>query len=77
MDIEKNKKLPFLDLLVTKKADNTLGNQVYRKPTHTDRYLHVESHHHLAQKQSITQAHTKKVIYAGVLTILIFCILSR
>jgi len=35
-----------------KKADNTLGHQVYRKSTHTDRYLHAESHHHPVQKQS-------------------------
>jgi len=41
-----------VDVLVTKKANNTLGHQVYRKSTHTDRYLHDESHHHLAQKQS-------------------------
>jgi len=52
MDIEENKKLPFLDILVTKKANNTLGHQVYGKLTHTDRYLHAESHHHPAQKQS-------------------------
>ncbi|XP_018311528.1 uncharacterized protein [Mycetomoellerius zeteki] len=52
MDIEENGKLPFLDVLVSKKADGTLGHQVYRKPTHTDRYLHAESHHHPAQKQS-------------------------
>jgi len=25
---------------------------VYRKPTHTDRYLHAEPHHHPAYKQS-------------------------
>ena len=25
---------------------------MYRKPTHTDRYLHAESHHHSSQKQS-------------------------
>jgi len=25
---------------------------VYRKSTHTNRYLHAESHHHPAQKQS-------------------------
>jgi len=50
MDIEKDKKLPFLDVLITKKADNTLNHQVYRKPIHTDRYLHAESYHHPAQK---------------------------
>jgi len=52
MNIKENKKLPFLDVLIIKKTDNTLGHQVYRKPTHTDKYLHAESHHHPAQKQS-------------------------
>ena len=52
MDIEENGKLPFLDVLVTKKTDNTPDHQIYRKPTHTDRYLHAESHYHPAQKQS-------------------------
>jgi len=40
---KENKKLPFLDVLVTKKVDNILGHQVYRIPTHTDRYLHAET----------------------------------
>ncbi|KYN11910.1 hypothetical protein ALC57_15926 [Trachymyrmex cornetzi] len=48
IDIEENGKLPFLDVLVFKKADGTLGHQVYRKPTHTNRYLHAEWHHHPA-----------------------------
>ncbi|XP_018305550.1 uncharacterized protein [Mycetomoellerius zeteki] len=52
IDVEENEELPFLDVLVSKKADGTLGHQVYRKPTHTDRYLYAESHHHPAQKQS-------------------------
>ena len=51
-DIEENGKLPFLDVLVSKKADGTLGHQVYKKPTYTDKYLHAESDHHPAQKQS-------------------------
>jgi len=33
IDIEDNGKLPFLDVLVSKK-DGTLGHQVYRKLTH-------------------------------------------
>jgi len=54
MDIEENKKLPFLDVLVTKKADNTLDHQMYRKPTHTDTYLHAESYHHPAQNSQLS-----------------------
>jgi len=48
--MEENEKLPFLDVLVKKGWQ--LGYQIYRKPIHTDRYLHAESHHH-KQKQSI------------------------
>lgn len=40
MEIEnENRSLPFLDTLITRKADGSLGHQVYRKPTHTNRYL--------------------------------------
>jgi len=31
IDIEENGKLLFLDVLISKKADSTLGNQVYKK----------------------------------------------
>jgi len=32
---------------MSKKADNTLGHQVYRKPTHTDTYMlsHIITQH--------------------------------
>jgi hypothetical protein len=36
--------------LPQKNKTGSLGHHVYRKETHTDRYLHVESHHHPAQK---------------------------
>jgi len=61
MDIEENKKLPFLDVLVTKKSDNILDHQMYRKLTHTARYLHAELHHHPAQKQSAINSLVHKV----------------
>lgn len=43
----------YLNVLV--RPDNTLGHSVYRKPTHTNRYLNAESHHHLAQKKGIVK----------------------
>ncbi|KAK4882178.1 hypothetical protein RN001_005497 [Aquatica leii] len=56
MEIESNGSLPFLDVLVTRKPDGLLGHSVYRKPTHTDRYLHASSHHHPAQKRSVIES---------------------
>ena len=50
MEMEENRSIPFLDVLVTRKEDGTLGHQVFRKKTHTDSYLQAESYHHPAQK---------------------------
>ena len=41
---ENNNQIAFLDALVSRK-DNVLIVDVYRKPTHTDRYLDFFSHH--------------------------------
>ena len=56
--------LPFLDTLVTIQPDNTLSTSVYRKPTHTDQYLHWDSNHHITAKQSVnnTLAHRAKTV---------------
>ncbi|XP_046394995.1 uncharacterized protein LOC124162486 [Ischnura elegans] len=53
MDMEKEQSLNFLDVLVTKKDNGGLGHAVYRKLTHTDRYLNAASHHHPSQKASL------------------------
>ena len=39
VEVEKEVTLPFLDTLLRRKGDCTLDVTVYRKPTHTDRYL--------------------------------------
>ncbi|XP_038049730.1 uncharacterized protein LOC119723238 [Patiria miniata] len=36
-------------------ADGTLGHSVYRKPTHTDRYLHQRSFHHPSIKSLVNR----------------------
>jgi hypothetical protein len=53
MGMEDNNNILFLDILIYKKNDGSLSHQVYRKKTHTNRYLHIDSHHHLAQKLDI------------------------
>jgi len=50
MEEEDNGSIPFLDVLVTRKVDGTLGHKVFRKKTHTESYLHADSHHHPSQK---------------------------
>jgi hypothetical protein len=53
MELEKDNKLPFLDVLVWKKDDTSLGHSVYRKPMHMDLYLQLGSKHHLGQKGAV------------------------
>ena len=44
--------LPFLDTL-TKPTSNSMESTVYRKPTHTDRYLDYNSNHPISAKLSV------------------------
>ncbi|KAJ4432356.1 hypothetical protein ANN_20975 [Periplaneta americana] len=53
METEKDGRLPFLDVMVQRRTDGTLGHDVYRKPTHTDRYLHKTSKHHPGLKRAM------------------------
>ena len=56
--------LPFLDILITPDKDGRLDTTVYRKPTHTDQYLHWDSHHTISSKYSVvgTLHHRAKTI---------------
>ena len=46
MELEKDLSIPFLDVRVTRSTGGNPSHQVYRKPTHTDRYLNYRSFHH-------------------------------
>ena len=39
VEIEKDRSLPFLDVQITRNANNTLRTTIHQKPTHTNRYL--------------------------------------
>lgn len=38
IEMEVQRKLPFLDVLVYQKSNGSLGQAIYRKGTHTDMY---------------------------------------
>ncbi|KAK5650384.1 hypothetical protein RI129_001413 [Pyrocoelia pectoralis] len=56
MECEINGRLPFLDILISKTDSLNLSFSVYRKPTHTDRYLNKLSNHHPCQKIGVIKA---------------------
>jgi hypothetical protein len=53
MEKEEDGHLPFLDTDIYRKLDDSLGHRVYRKPTHTNLYLHHNSQHHPSHKLSV------------------------
>uniref|UniRef100_A0A6P7FX31 Uncharacterized protein LOC114331948 n=1 Tax=Diabrotica virgifera virgifera TaxID=50390 RepID=A0A6P7FX31_DIAVI len=53
MEVESEESLPFLDVLIQKQPPHSFSYSVYRKPTHTNRYLNTQSHHHPAQLSSV------------------------
>ena len=53
MEIEEESHLPFLDIDIYRKTDGIPRHKVYWKPTHTNLYLHQNSYHHPANKQSV------------------------
>ena len=53
LEMEENGRISFLDIKLTKRLDETLSHQVYRKLTHTEQYLHADSYHHPSQKLGV------------------------
>ncbi|XP_049822321.1 uncharacterized protein LOC126265322 [Aethina tumida] len=58
MELVKENQILFLDVLV-KRVGEHLDQTVYRKPTHTDGYLHKLSNHHPSQKQGVIKTITE------------------
>ena len=52
-DSKEDGSIPFLDMLITSDEEGRLNTNVYRKPTHTDQYLHWDSHHAITSKYSV------------------------
>ena len=55
MEEESNGELAFLDILL-KRNNGEISVLVYRKPTHTNQYLHYSSHHQTSCKKSVVSS---------------------
>jgi hypothetical protein len=53
MQMERDDHLPFLDIDIYGRADGSLANTVYCKPTHTNLYLNSNTLHHPSNKHAI------------------------
>ena len=50
---EENNSISFLDLKIMKKPNGSLNFGIYRKPTHTDKYLNFDSYNPIQHKNSV------------------------
>ena len=55
MEIEEDGKIPFHDVGISRNPDGSLHHNVYRKLTHTYRYLNQRSFHHPSFKSSVNR----------------------
>ena len=51
-DSKEDGSIAFLDMLISPDENGRLNTSVYRKETHTDQYLHWDSHHAITSKYS-------------------------
>jgi hypothetical protein len=53
METKKENFVPFLDDIISHLHNGSISHQVYRKKTHTDRYLNAISNHHPTKKSIV------------------------
>ena len=54
--------LPFMDVRFRRMENGKLSREVYRKPTHTNRYVQFESHHPMSVKAGIVKGLVERAL---------------
>ena len=62
MEVESSDSLPFMDVRFTCQAGGDLMWEVYQKRTHTNRYVHFDSHHPLSVKSGVLECLANRAI---------------
>ena len=57
-----NQSINFLDITISRTADNMLKYEFYQKATHSGKYLHFDSHCPLSTKINIIKSETNRII---------------
>ena len=60
MEREENGQLAMLDTNIHRRVDGSTKITIYRKPTHTDQYLLMDSHHPLHHKLGVIRTLTHR-----------------
>ena len=55
LETESEGQFAFLDILITCNSDKSIDMTIYRKPTHTNKYLDFSSHHLFADKIAVVR----------------------
>ena len=56
VELEENKSIPFLDLLITRKEDGSLMFDIFRKPMNNGNYLKFSSNHPMNHKRAVVRS---------------------
>ena len=56
MELESDGSISFLDCELHRDTNGRMISKVYRKKTHTDRYLHFQSHHPVHVKRGVVRS---------------------
>ena len=65
VEAEKEGSLPMMDVLLHHEEDGKVSVSIYRKLTHTERYLSFSFHHPLSMKKSVMISLLHRVDYVS------------